>query len=108
MSTARLRVAAGIAILAALIFFAALLVPVYWRNHQFQQSLDSIIARGASDDAMRAAVVESAARLRLPVRAEQVRLVRFGGRLQLEVPYAVPVDLSLYTVDLHFRPKARR
>ncbi len=108
MNTARLRIAVGIAILAALVLFAAILVPVYWRSYQFQQSLENIVAKSASDDAMRAAAVESAARLRLPVRAEQVRFVHSGGHVQLEVRYAVPVDLSLYTVDLHFRSKARR
>jgi hypothetical protein len=100
---------AGFAILAGLVLFGVLLIPIYWRNYQFEQALDAIAlkGRGLPDDAVRSAVLESAARLNLPVRSKEVRLRRSGGGVQIEVMYVVPVEMSLYTVDLHFRPKAR-
>ncbi len=110
MNAARLRFAAGLVTLAALAFFAVSLTPVYWRNHRFQQSLQEIVLKGpdAGDDALRAAVVASAGRLRLPVAPGQIRIRRSGSGMEVEVRYLVPVDLSLYSVNLHFRPKARR
>jgi hypothetical protein len=51
-------------------------------------------------------VVNAAARRALPVRSENVRVRRGAGRVEIEVLYEVPVGLPLYTVDLHFRPRA--
>jgi hypothetical protein len=109
MSVARLRMIAGFAILAGLVLFGVLLIPVYWRNYQFQQSLDTIAlkSRQLPDDEVRSAVIESAARLNLPVKSGQVRLRRSDRGVEIEVRYAVPVDMSIYTVDLHFKPRAK-
>jgi hypothetical protein len=32
---------------------------------------------------------------------------RAQGRIEVEVVYEVPASLPLYSVDLHFRPRAR-
>jgi hypothetical protein len=95
-------------ILLALAAFAVLLVPVYYRNYQFQQSLKQVAASAASgsDDALRAVVMERASRLGLPVRGDDVLLDRSGARLRIEVKYRVSVDLSVYSVSLHFHPSS--
>ncbi len=104
------RTAGGVAVLAALAFFAARLVPVYVNNFRLQQFLEETAQHKASieapDDLIRVQVVNEAARLGLPVRADQVRVRRAPGKIRIEVLYIVPVDLPLYTVDLHFRPTA--
>ncbi len=106
------RVAAAAAIVVCLLAFAVLLIPVYYRNLQFARSLESIAREsqtlGQSDDALRAAVVDRAARIGLPVQAGQVRLRRSPDRLRIEVRYMVPVELSVYSVRLHFHPSAER
>jgi len=53
------------------------------------------------------AAVNAAARLGIALRFESVILRRAHGRLELETLYVVPVSLPLYSVDLHFRPRAR-
>lgn len=104
------RVLAGSAVLVALIALALLLLPVYYRNLQFEGGLKEI-ARASesgkrSDEVLRAVVVDRAARLGLPIQAGDIRLIRSPGRLRIEVHYKVPVDLSLYSVELHFNPSA--
>lgn len=110
MIASRLRFVTGVAILAALALFGAILLPIYWRNFEFTRSLSSIADEGRRypDEWVRTAVTQRAAALRLPVAPDHVRLRRSGGRLQVQVPYTVSVDFSIYAVDLHFRPEARK
>jgi hypothetical protein len=101
------RVAAGCLVFAAMARFAALLGPVYYRNLEFRSALEVVAAHpAASDDELRGAVLEDAARFRLPVRQDQVRVDRRENRLRIDVRYDVPVNLSVYSVDLHFHPAA--
>lgn len=102
------RIASASLILLALAAFGILLVPVYYRNHQFQQSLNEVVRSSSQgpDEALRAAVVQRAARLGLPVRGDNVSLNRSGARLRIDVKYQIPVDLSVYSVSLHFHPSS--
>jgi hypothetical protein len=103
--------AAGAAALMLLILVAVRLVPAYWRNLEFQRTLERVatagLTSGAPDEAIRVAAVNAAARLGLGVGFEQVTLKRAEGRLEVQALYVVPVDLPLYTVDLHFRTRVR-
>jgi len=111
MKLERWRMAAGVAVLGALALAAARLLPAYLENLKFQQALENIVQREAEsskpDDAVRAEVVNAAAGMGLPVSFEQVRVKRAERRLEVQALYVVPVDLPMYTVDLHFRPRAR-
>ncbi len=95
----------------ALAVISARLAPPYLEYLKFQRTLEDIAQRevGSSkpDDAVRAEVVNAAAGLGLPVGFEQVRVKRAQGRLEVQALYVVPAGLPLYTVDLHFRPRAR-
>jgi len=109
--TRRLRILAALLVMAAAVVIAARLAPVYWTAYRFQRYLAELAA--VADDAhwpeerVRAAVLNRAAELGLPIRSEQVRAERAAGGLELEVRYVTPVRLSYYRVDLHFRPHVR-
>ena len=98
------------AVLAALIAFAALLSGPYYRNWRMQRFLEetaySAEAATRPPELIGAGIAEQAARLGVPVRSEQIRVSRSDRGLYLEARYIVRVDLLLYTVDLHFRPSA--
>jgi hypothetical protein len=100
----------GIAVLAALVAFSALLSGPYYRNWKLQRFLEETAfaadSSTRSTDLIGAGVAEQAARLGVPVRTEQIRVSRTDRGLYLEARYVVRVDLFLYTVDLHFRPAA--
>lgn len=106
----RIRVAAGIAVLAALAIIGIRLLPPYLRNFQFQRQLQQVsddqANLGRPAELVQVQVAERASRMGLPVTAEQVRVAPGRGRTRIEVRYFVRVDLPLYTVDLHFRPSA--
>jgi hypothetical protein len=106
----RVRVLAGIGVLAALVLIGIRLLPAYIHNFEFQRHLEEISKDrsnlGSPAELVRVKVLERAARMGLPVTAEQVRVAPAEGRTRIEVRYFVRVDLPLYTVDLHFRPSA--
>ncbi len=111
MNPRRIRAAAGAAALLLLLALIVQLAPHYWRNLQFQRTLDAIgreaVAAGRDDEAVRVAVVNAAARQGLPVVFDRVALRRSEGRLEIQVRYDTPVELPVIGVSLHFRPRVR-
>ncbi|HYW47395.1 MAG TPA: hypothetical protein VE959_31290 [Bryobacteraceae bacterium] len=106
----RWRLAAGIAVLAALVFVLADFAPYYFRNLELQNYVSDITHRGPSqtqsDDVLRTWVVEKAHQLRLPVSADDVHVSHLAEGLQIDVRYMVSVNLPGYSVNLHFYPGA--
>ena len=106
----RWRLGAGAAVLAALLFFAARLAPVYIRNYQLQLYVDEITQNAGNharpDDLLRSWVLRRAHELDLPLRSDNIRVKRDAEGVRIDVRYIVRVDLPLYTVDLHFYPGA--
>ena len=105
------RAIGGVAVLFMLVLVGVLLVPPYVENWKLQQYLNDLDTDAATAqtpvEVIRANVVNKAAELGLPVHTEDVRVARSGdGSLRIEVLYVVHVGMSLYTVDLHFRPGA--
>jgi len=103
----RWRIVAGIAVLAALAGMAALLLPPYFDNWKLQQYLNDLAADPAprQPEIVRANVLNKAAQLGLPVHTDDVRVTKSGDTLKVQVLYIVPVNLGVYSVDLHFRPE---
>jgi hypothetical protein len=106
----RWRIAAGIAVLAALACFAALFAPIYFHNMQLQEFVGDVASRPGNqdrgDDLLRTWILDKAAQLELPVRSDNIRIQRSGDALRIDVRYVVRVSLPGYTVDLHFYPGA--
>ena len=110
VTVSRWRVAAGAAVLAALVLIGIRLIPIYIRNIELQQFVEEVTHRAAtptsSDDVLRTWVLDKAADLDLPVKATNVQIERSADNVRIDVRYVVRVDLLLYTVDLHFYPGA--
>ena len=110
MIATRLRQAAGVAVLAILVFLGVRLIPIYFHNQELQQFVEDVTrlpaAPTSSDDVLRSWVLSKAADLDLPVVADNVRIQRAPGNVRMDVRYVVHVNLPLYTVDLHFYPGA--
>jgi hypothetical protein len=99
--------AAGVAVLAVLIFLGVRLTPFYLRNVELQRFVEDVThhsaAASSSDDVVRTWVLNKAADLDLPVKAGDVDIERPAGSVRIAVRYQVRVDLPLYTVNLHLR-----
>jgi hypothetical protein len=106
----RWRIAAAIAVLAALAGFGALFTPIYLHNLELQRYVADLThttgSHVAADGELRANVLKRAGELDLPVKADNVHIDRVGDQLRIDVRYFVRVSLPFYTVDLHFYPGA--
>ena len=106
----RWRIAAAIAVLAALVGFTALFSPIYVHNLELQNYVAELThnadAVRQDDDALRGNVLKKAGELDLPVKADNVHIERLPDGLRIDVRYFVRVSLPFYTVDLHFYPGA--
>ena len=106
----RWRIAAAIAVLAALLGFGVLFAPIYAGNLKLQSYVAEITHRVDSqnqpDEALRQNVLNKARELDLPVRADNVQITHLPDGLRIDVRYFVRVTLPGYTVDLHFYPDA--
>jgi len=104
------RVAAAVVLLAGLLLFAILFLPIYIHNLQLQNFVADVTERrdsaSRSDDLLRTWVLDKAHQLDLPVRPDNVKIAHSPDGMRIDVRYQVRVDLPGYTVNLHFYPGA--
>ena len=97
-------------VLAALIYVAIKITPVYISEYQFQDGIQNI-ARFASvnhtaPDLIKKSVMEEAQKEDLPVRMEDIKVQGGGSNVGIDVDYSVTVDLSAFQWTLNFHPSA--
>jgi len=106
----RWRLAAAAAVVAALLGFGVLFAPYYVGNLKLQSYVAEITrnvdSRNQPDEALRQKVLARARELGLPVKADNVHVMRSPEGLRIDVRYFVRVTIPGYTVDLHFYPGA--
>jgi hypothetical protein len=106
----RWRIVAASAVLAALLAFTAMFAPIYYRNLELQNFVSGVAQRVEnqtnSDDVLRTWVLDKAHELDLPVKEDNVHVIRSKEGVRIDVRYFVRVTLPGYTVDLHFYPGA--
>ena len=106
----RWRMAAAAIVLAALLAFTAMFAPIYYRNLELQNFVSDVAQRVEnrtnSDDVLRTWVLDRAHQLDLPVKEDNVHIIRSREGVRIDVRYFVRVSLPGYTVDLHFYPGA--
>ena len=97
-------------ILVAIIYVAAMMLPVLINEYQFKDSLQNI-ARFASvnrktGEEIRKSVLDEADKEDLPVQAEDIKVESHNGNIKIDVDYSVTVDLKVYQWTLNFHPAA--
>ena len=106
----RWRIASAAVVLAALLAFTAMFAPVYYRNLELQNFVSGVAQRVEnqtnSDDVLRTWVLDKAHELDLPIKEDNVQVIRSRVGVRIDVRYFVRVTLPGYTVDLHFYPGA--
>jgi hypothetical protein len=100
----------SLAFLAAVIFCCFKIIPVYVNNFELQDYLQSQtpfwLTQHASVEAIRLNILAKAQELGLPVEAEQVKVDASAARVTITIDYTAPVDLKVYTLQLHFTPSS--
>lgn len=99
------------AILASMFFVAIKAIPVYVHAYELQDHLRELVIQAMagqhpSVDRLKDNILAKAADLDLPVRSGDVKIEYTLGKIVIQLDYTVPVDLTVYTLNLHFTPSA--
>jgi hypothetical protein len=113
MGTIKLILVLGL--LGGLGYVGAEVIPPYFANYEFQDTLDTEARLGTystkGDEVIRDAVFKRAQELELPLTREQIKVQRTGGpgtgSVLIETSYSVHVDLPGYPMDLEFHPQSK-
>jgi YbbR domain-containing protein len=96
----------SLAFFAALIFASFKIIPVYVNDYELNDYIQSQTpfwqTQHASADAVRKNVLAKAQDLSLPLAAEEVTVEVTANKVSVTLDYHVPVDLKVYTLQLHF------
>ena len=99
-------------VLGAMVFAAAKIVPVYFANYQFQDSIETeskFALTGypkKSPDDVRNDVWNKAQELGIPADKDAIRVAMDNNNVEIGLDYTVPIDLSFYQFTLQFHPHA--
>ena len=106
----RLNLAFTLAIIGAMVFAGIKVVPVYFENYQFQDSLDSE-SRFAltgypkrNEEDIRDDIMKKASDLDIPLQRDAIQVSLGNGKVDISMDYAVPIDLAVYQFTLQFHP----
>jgi hypothetical protein len=107
---ATVKLVLGIAVMVAVIVVGVAIIPPYFNNYQFEDTLNSEALAATysnkSEDDIRGMVYKRAKDMEIPIKPEQIKIQRVGslgtGTLAIEANYTVHVDLPGYPLDLQF------
>jgi hypothetical protein len=108
----RIKALLAIAFLVVVIFCGIKIIPVYTERYQLADFIDNLAVNAtvayppATADGVTKQVLDEANSLGLPVDNDNVR-VTVGHTVTIKVDYSVPVDLMVYTLNLHFTHSAQ-
>ena len=92
------------------IFLAFKLVPAYVAEYQLQDKMQEMarfgIANRYSEEQVRDNVFKAVQDLELPVKREDIKVSVSQSVVKVSLEYTVPVDLLVYSTELHFSPSS--
>lgn len=111
---ARTKTLLGLIIVAALVYSAIKIVPVYVNNYDMQDAMQEEArfvfnpntGRPKSLDEIRGELVKKAEALGLPLDSDSINVNQNGSKITISADYTVQVDLVVYQFSLHFHPQA--
>ena len=99
-----------LAFVAALVFTAIQVFPVYFSNYQLSDYIRDRAVQAAvnrtSTGIVQTEVIHYARSLGVDLSEDNVRVTNEEGTVRIRVDYTVPVDLKVATWNVHFAPSA--
>jgi hypothetical protein len=93
-------------VVAAAFYVAWNMIPPYFNNYQFQDTLDDIARRGSysqtPDDGIKEIVINKAQANNIPLKPEQITISHTVDGLGISVRYKIHVDMIVHPVDMEF------
>lgn len=100
-------------IVAAMVFAAVKIVPIYFANFELQDSMQTEARFALSGypvktvDDVRNDIWKKATDLSIPIDTkDEIHVVEASGSVNISIDYSVPVDLKVYQLTLQFHPHA--
>src|ERR1700734_1504493 len=99
-------------VIGVMLFVAIKIVPVYFANYEFQDSLDSESRYALTgyphrnEEDVRDDIMKKAQDLGIPAKREAIQVSLGNGRVDISLNYSVPIDLIVYQWTPEFHPHA--
>jgi hypothetical protein len=107
---AKINLVITLMILGAMIFAGVKVVPVYFANYQFQDSMNSEsrfaltgYPKKTTED-VRDDIYRKVQELDIPAKREDIQVSMANGYVNISLDYSVPIDLAVYQFSLQFHP----
>ena len=105
-----LKAILALAFIAAVIFACFKTIPVYVNNYELQDYIQNQtpfwVTQHATADAVRKNILAKAEDLGLPIVEDNVTVEATSVKVSVKIDYIAPVDLKVYTLQLHFTPSS--
>lgn len=105
-----LNLIVAVVVLLSLAYAGIKIVPVYVNNFELQDHMRQVAIRATvertSMEAIQNSILEFAHDVDLPITRDDVKITYSGTRIIIDLDYKVPIDLKVYTLELHFTPSA--
>ena len=106
----RLKTLFVLLIVFGLAFAAVKIVPIYVTNYQLQDSMQeeatfASVNRKSADD-IKSDLQKKLTDLGVTADPNSMQVTSVAGNVQISFEYTVPVDLTVYQLQLHFHPHA--
>jgi len=109
---ATVKLVFGFAIIAMLVLAGAKIIPPYFSNYEFEDSIKTESVQSTystrSEEDIREAIIKQARNYDIVLTPKQVHVSRVGGfgsgSLNIDAEYSVPIDLPGYSTTLNFHP----
>jgi hypothetical protein len=99
-----------LAIFATMAFAAVKIVPIYVINYQLQDSMQeeatfASVNRKSADE-IKTDLEKKLKDMGIAVDDKSIEVSSYSGNVSISLEYTVPVDLTIYQLQLHFHPRA--
>jgi len=106
----RLKAIAYTAIVVFGFYAAYKLIPPYMAEYQLadkmQEEARFAVVNRFSEEQIREAIFKEAQSLDIPLTKDEIKVLASASLVRISVDYTVPVDLTVYKMELHFTPSS--
>lgn len=106
----RLKTLFVLVIVFALGFAAVKIVPIYINNYQLQDSMQEEATYASVNrktaDQIKTDLEKRLTDLGISVDPSTIQVTSYSGNVTISLEYTIPVDLTVYQLQLHFHPQA--
>ena len=97
-------------ILAAAVYVAIKVVPIYVAEYQLKDKISEqarfAVVNKYTDDQIKDILFKTIQDLDIPAKRDDIKVMPNGRGLTISVNYTVPVDLAVYKTELNFSPSS--